>query len=788
MVPIEGGSRGDDISNQLFDVGDLLPTGDDDSYTVLKFIARGGTGEVYQLSSDLHGQSRIVKIFIPFYYFERVRKIGLFQSQDPDMSNQVFQAFESLHIGRQEYRTLAGLSHPFVVRVHDLVQIQLPQKSLDRLKSSYAVQDSRRSVYGIIAAHCSGDSFLQYAQHADPTMLMETLSRIAQALDYLNLEKGMLHCDLKSDNIIINRADGLPTVVDFGLAQDDTGDANRQISIATTLLPQIPDNAAAAAVREAIMRRELVSKKDFMASYFPWLDRYQFGILVRRTLELPEERLPRAESEFLRSLSDSLQDVEWLQAHKDDELWPLVARTDANRIYPAVRTGARSEDLRIPSPIRRINVPARFARLAQHPALVRLNRQNQLSLLPARFPGATHTRFLHSLDTFRIARSLARRLLDRAEFRSFMGEEDVDALLVAALYHDVNHLPLLHIFQELTDKDWLPDPMSLALAYSSPESPPLSELLDELGLSLERLEALTRGGASNESVPDRFISSAIDSGMDVDKMSYLQMDSLFSGLHFADGVNIDALIEAADVGRTEGGHLVLSYNDPDGRIIESLVRARVQGFETLYWAKENRAMMALFLRSIRSAALRPEERTKLADLINESIGVSDHTFLGAIDRTIDRGEGVGAWKLASFFDGSWTSIVAALETNDDNVVGALRSMTRENREKFDGRVTAAIREGVSPARAEQVLCLVDLPGRRLNFGGPLYRRRPDGGAVDLANDQRFSELRARLDGLYGRITIFVDRATNEELTLQHTDASKFIEKMLADVLRNDNWA
>ncbi len=80
-------------------------------------------------------------------------------------------------------------------------------------------------------------------------------------------------------------------------------------------------------------------------------------------------------------------------------------------------------------------------------AFQRLRRIHQLAMTMLVFPGATHTRFEHSLGTRHVADRIGRRLVNLAG----LGESDpfteADARIarLAALVHDIGHGPFSHV-------------------------------------------------------------------------------------------------------------------------------------------------------------------------------------------------------------------------------------------------------------------------------------------------------------------------------------------------------
>ena len=76
--------------------------------------------------------------------------------------------------------------------------------------------------------------------------------------------------------------------------------------------------------------------------------------------------------------------------------------------------------------------------IVKHPLFQRLNRINQLGLTSVVYPGARHTRFLHSLGAFHL---MSEAILSLQQKGHFIFDSEAEAVKAAILMHDIGHAP-----------------------------------------------------------------------------------------------------------------------------------------------------------------------------------------------------------------------------------------------------------------------------------------------------------------------------------------------------------
>ena len=97
----------------------------------------------------------------------------------------------------------------------------------------------------------------------------------------------------------------------------------------------------------------------------------------------------------------------------------------------------------------------RLRGVIEHPLVARLKYVTQLSLVSLVYPTADHSRFDHSLGSYTYTTYYVKSLfndLGNPLFRNLVGAEDLNAVLLAALLHDLGQYPLAHDLEEVHDR------------------------------------------------------------------------------------------------------------------------------------------------------------------------------------------------------------------------------------------------------------------------------------------------------------------------------------------------
>ena len=159
-----------------------------------------------------------------------------------------------------------------------------------------------------------------------------------------------------------------------------------------------------------------------------------------------------------------------------------------------------------------INHPLLFS-IISHPYYQRLRRIHQMALAYLVYPGAVHTRLLHSLGAYHLMCNAVNEL--RAKGIDITHEEEM-AVKAGILLHDVGHGPFSHALESQLLQGVHHEDISLMI---------MKIMNEQLGGQLQMaIDIFTNN------YPKKFLHQLISGQLDVDRMDYLTRDSFFTGV------------------------------------------------------------------------------------------------------------------------------------------------------------------------------------------------------------------------------------------------------------------
>lgn len=256
----------------------------------------------------------------------------------------------------------------------------------------------------------------------------------------------------------------------------------------------------------------------------------------------------------------------------------------------------------------------------------RLRRIRQLGVGWFTYPGAEHSRFIHSLGVYHLAHRVIRALLPHGDTKLQNSlSEKIPIICAAALLHDVGHGPFSHVFENVfgsvSHEAW-------TVRILESEETEIHQALRYQGIPVDDVVSIIKS-----THPDRYAVDIVSSQLDADRMDYLLRDALMTGVKYG-SYDLDWLINSmrlapVRLGASDrDGHLRLCVDGSKGlHAIEQYILARLYMYMQVYMHRTTRATEALFNNIIRLAA-------ELA--INDSLEVDTPSPI--LDLLVSRGE------------------------------------------------------------------------------------------------------------------------------------------------------
>src|SRR5579884_1451116 len=300
-------------------------------------------------------------------------------------------------------------------------------------------------------------------------------------------------------------------------------------------------------------------------------------------------------------------------------------------------------------------------------AFLRLDRIQQLGFVSRVWPGAKHTRYEHSLGVLHLTRLAIAHLRARPD-GAWLTAEDARVAAAAALLHDIGHYPFSHAVEEL-GPPILPHE---AVGRRLIEGPELAPLLREAwGVDPARVAAMVDPNGRALPPADRVLRGVLSGPLDMDKLDYLPRDARACNVPYG-GVDTARLIDSLGIaGAGDGADAAarITVGAKGVSPLHSLINARQEMFDNVYWHHTNRACMAMLLRAVQDAleagGLAPEELPRhddaslLARLAEPAMPPSTRALVGGLRGRVlhrraleisPRAGAISAWLDRLFFD------------------------------------------------------------------------------------------------------------------------------------------
>jgi len=215
----------------------------------------------------------------------------------------------------------------------------------------------------------------------------------------------------------------------------------------------------------------------------------------------------------------------------------------------------------------------------------RLRRIKQLGMSELVFPGANHSRFAHCIGTMHVARLMLRQVAQTTGRK--LKTEEREAVLVAALLHDVGHGPFSHAFEKVTRKKHEARTLEILTDRKTEISKRLRKHNKDLPGRLEVFfdEDIDAEKRKEVEIPG-YLTQVVSSQLDADRFDYLLRDSHATG---------------TDYGRFDLNWLILQLMIDKSRKRFFLSRKAVSAAEGYVFARYHMYRSVYFHKAVRAA-------------------------------------------------------------------------------------------------------------------------------------------------------------------------------------------
>ena len=245
--------------------------------------------------------------------------------------------------------------------------------------------------------------------------------------------------------------------------------------------------------------------------------------------------------------------------------------------------------------LRNVQLEGTLWKVLQTRPFQRLRRVKQLGFSDLVYPGATHSRFAHSVGVFHTSRLLMEIV---RKHLNYVQDTRENHALAAALVHDVGHGPFSHAFEDVGKRLGLKLANHETLSEELIRSGEIADVLDkgmEKGFAGNVADILKKDGV--KTVHHAVVSSQFDA----DRLDYIRRDRFMAGSQHA-GIDFSWLLANLQIGEVPTGVDDTALSPIDTFVIgpkaihaaEAYVLGLFQLYPTVYFHKATRGIEKFF--------------------------------------------------------------------------------------------------------------------------------------------------------------------------------------------------
>ena len=260
--------------------------------------------------------------------------------------------------------------------------------------------------------------------------------------------------------------------------------------------------------------------------------------------------------------------------------------------------------------------------ILEHPFFQRLRNIKQLGFSEYVFPGATHTRYLHSIGVMNVATLVFNSLFKDQNSKEILRLKET--LRLGCLLHDIGHAPLSHSTESVmpsvselklprhfavsVDRQATHEDYTIKSITDSSFTQSFKGVIAEYGVHPDAVAELVVGETKQ---PEYFtvkginyfplLHQLVSSEMDCDRMDYLLRDSYFCGVSYGK-FDLDWIIDNLKI-CVEGNQAFLGISERAISTFDDFLLSRFHMFMMVYFHYRAVCLEQMLLRYFESAKL-----------------------------------------------------------------------------------------------------------------------------------------------------------------------------------------
>jgi HD superfamily phosphohydrolase len=280
-----------------------------------------------------------------------------------------------------------------------------------------------------------------------------------------------------------------------------------------------------------------------------------------------------------------------------------------------------------------IEMPRWLVRIKDEPSIRRMVNIKQLGLKAfIDFPGAIHTRYLHSLGTMHLAGKLIGLLVDKEETKGRLDLKEnltnnKNSLMAAGFFHDIGHGPFSHVLDFVLEKSLNMDHEEIATKIVKSC---FKDILEEDSIPTDVVCQIIKAEHKYS-----FLSEIINDAMDVDKVDYLIRDSYFVGLKY--GFDLDHFlrqITVCGVGEKLEEYKLVLENTTEAKVsVELFVLIWKALYDLVYHVESSRIAEKMLEKAILVAIEVDKDFKKEMSKLESYMRISEHYLFERLTQT-----------------------------------------------------------------------------------------------------------------------------------------------------------